>query len=198
MTSPNVVQNGVVTNNPTTPHWGPENYSGLAENAKAAQEYIQKNFGIDNIGGWRASGSVAASDHPKGKALDVMVTPNHRSPEKVALGNKVADFFRTNPNAFGTKYVIWRGQIDNMKGKGWEPYTHPSGSDDTLMHYDHVHISFLAGNGKFTGMGPASSPGDNPVSMAGNLAQGGDFKGLLIIGIIGILGFVIVTSMGLS
>jgi SLT domain-containing protein/phage-related minor tail protein len=127
-------------------NWGPENPSGLAANTAAARDFIMQKWGIRNIGGWRASGSVSASDHPKGKALDVMIA-NYLSATGIAQGNSVADWFVNNANAYGTKYVIWRDRI-NQNG-AWSPYSHPGGNNDTLAHRDHVHLSFLSGNGAF-------------------------------------------------
>lgn len=123
--------------------WGPENPRGNAVNTDAAIAYVKSAFGISDIGGWSASGSVSTSDHPKGKALDCMI-PNYKSPDGIAKGTAIADWFINNPNAFGTKYVIWRDRI-NQNGT-WTPYQHPSGgNDDTLQHRDHVHISLLTG-----------------------------------------------------
>ena len=122
--------------------------SGLAANAAAARDFITATFGITNIGGWRSTGSVPGSDHPLGKALDVMIA-NYLSEQGIALGTRVADWFIQNPNAFGTKYVIWRDRI-NQDGS-WSPYSHPGGNNDTLAHRDHVHLSFLTGDGTFVG-----------------------------------------------
>lgn len=195
---PNTVTNGTVVNTASKPNWGPENYSGNAKNTQAAIDYANKTFaGIDSIGGWRSSGSVAASDHPKGKACDIMLK-DYKSTEGRTNGEKIANWFRSNPDAFGTKYVIYYERIDNMDGKGWVPYSHPSGNDDTYAHRNHVHVSFLSGEGEFTGMGPATSSGDNPVSMAGLNASAGNWSGLVIIGIIGIIGVVVVINGGLS
>lgn len=195
---PNTVTNGAVVNTTSKPNWGPENYSGNAKNTQAAIDWAKANLpGIASIGGWRSSGSVAASDHPKGKACDIMLK-DYKSTEGRANGEKIANWFRSNPNAFGTKYVIYYDRIDNMGGKGWEPYSHPSGSDDTLQHRDHVHVSFLSGEGEFTGMGAASSSGDNPVNMAGLNASAGNWSGLVIIGIIGVIGIMVVINGGLS
>jgi hypothetical protein len=146
-------------------NWGPVNMSGFAANTAAAKAYIEQHFsGVSSIGGLYG-GSVAGSDHPYGKALDVMIA-NYASREGIAAGTRIADWFRTNVNAFGSKYVIWRDQIDNLRGAGWQPYSHPGGNNDTLAHRDHVHLSFLTGSGEFTGQ-PVSARGDD------NPAKGG-------------------------
>lgn len=155
-------------------NWGPENYAGLASNTAAARDFIQKQWGINNIGGWSPSGSVSTSDHPKGKALDVMIA-NYLSAAGIAQGTSVADWFINNPNSFGTKYVIWRDRIN--QGGAWSPYSHPSGNNDTLQHRDHVHISFLSGAGEFAGQ----PVGDTPKNLFEGLgaAVRSKFAGLL-------------------
>ncbi len=129
-------------------NWGPAtDGSSLAANTQAARDFIVKTWGITNIGGVYG-GSVPGSDHPIGKALDVMIA-NYLSAAGIAQGTSVADWFVGHPNAFGTKYVIWRDRIN--QGGSWAPYQHPSGSNDTLQHRDHVHLSFLTGGGQFNG-----------------------------------------------
>lgn len=94
-------------------------------------ELLGSKFGISNIGGWRAQGSVPGSDHPKGLALDLMTRSKN-------VGDRLADYAVANYKALGIKYVIWWRQIWTP-GKGWKPYSGPS------PHTDHVHVSF---NGK--------------------------------------------------
>jgi hypothetical protein len=120
-------------------NYGPSSSSGLAGNAQAAQRFIQQNFGINNIGGF-GGGSVSGSDHPKGKALDVMIA-NYQSSSGISQGNSVAQWFINNPAAYGTKYIIWRDRI--WQNGVWSAYSHPSMNNDTGAHRDHVHISFL-------------------------------------------------------
>lgn len=119
-------------------NYGPPNYSGLAGNASAARDFVMRTFGISNIGGF-GGGSVSGSDHPKGKAIDVMI-PNYSSSGGIQQGTNIAQWFINNPASFGTKYVIWRDRI--WENGSWSPYSHPSGNNDTLQHRDHVHISF--------------------------------------------------------
>jgi hypothetical protein len=128
--------------------YGPENMSGNAINTQAAIDFIKRMFGLTDVWGWRAAGSVAGSDHPKGKAIDAMI-PDYRSSAGISLGTRLADWFIQNPGNFGTKYVIWRDRI-NQNG-AWSPYSHPGGGNDTLAHRDHVHISLLTGMAAATG-----------------------------------------------
>lgn len=116
----------------------------LAANTAAAVAHVRDTFGISNIG--TLGNRPNKSDHPLGKALDVMIADWSR-PAGIAKGNAVATFFATNPKAFGTKYVIWRDRINS--GQGWEPYGHPNGptNNPTLQHRDHVHVSLYDGGG---------------------------------------------------
>jgi hypothetical protein len=112
----------------------------LSANTAAAVNFIRQAFGIGNIG--TLGNRPNASDHPFGKALDAMI-PNWQSSAGISKGNQIASYFVNNPGRFGTKYVIWRDQINS--GRGWAPYTHPNGptSNPTLRHMDHVHVSLL-------------------------------------------------------
>jgi len=108
-----------------------------------AAELLGDMFGIRRIGGWRATGSVPNSDHPKGLALDMMTSSK-------AVGDRLAAYAIANYKALGIKYVIWYRRIWHP-GKGWKKYTGPS------SHTDHVHLSFnsAAGSGKPSGIGSA-------------------------------------------
>lgn len=99
-------------------------------------EEISAFSGVTNVGGWRAVGSVPGSDHPKGLALDFMV-------ENKAKGDQIAAYAIANEDRLDITYIIWYERW-RQNGKDWEPYTHPSGSNDTLAHKDHVHLSFAA------------------------------------------------------
>lgn len=144
--------------------WGPAtDGSRLADNTQAAKNFITGKWGITDIGGVYG-GSVPGSDHPVGKALDVMIA-NYKSAAGIAQGTSVADWFVNNPQAFGTKYVIWRDRIN--QGGTWTPYSHPSGNDDNLQHRNHVHLSFLTGAGQFSGQ----PVGDTNKSMSGFLGD---------------------------
>lgn len=113
----------------------------VSANTAAAVAFVKQTFGLGSVGtlGNRSN----KSDHPLGKALDAMI-PGWQSLTGVGLGNKVASHFIGNPDQFGTKYVIWRDQINS--GAGWKPYTHPSDKsrrNPTLQHRDHVHVSLF-------------------------------------------------------
>lgn len=106
------------------------NLGAVKSHVRAAAEEISARFQISNIGGWRATGSVPGSDHPKGLALDVMT---------VSKGNLVANWVIANSARLSVTYIIWNRRI--WKNGKWSPYSGPS------PHTDHVHISFAPGPG---------------------------------------------------
>jgi TP901 family phage tail tape measure protein len=118
--------------------WPPAQQGRVAANTAAAVEFVRRTWGINNIG--TLGSRPNKSDHPMGKALDVMI-PGWSSSTGNALGDEIARWFVSNAGAFGTKHVIWDDEINN--GSGWRPYTHPNGatSNPTLRHLDHVHVS---------------------------------------------------------
>ena len=118
--------------------WPPARMGVLSPNTAAAVQFVRQNWGINNIG--TVGSRPNKSDHPMGKALDIMI-PDWATPGGIAMGNNIARWFVTNPAAFGTKLVIWRDQYN--RGGGWRPYTHPLGptKNPTLRHMDHVHVS---------------------------------------------------------
>lgn len=117
----------------------------LEGNARAARDFTKKNWpDVLSIGGYRESGSVATSDHPKGLAIDIMICPGGKEPttEQVALGNSIAYWFTQNPDVFGTKYVIWNNmQYTSSQSKPYQRNDRGQGGV-TLGHRDHVHVSF--------------------------------------------------------
>jgi septal ring factor EnvC (AmiA/AmiB activator) len=120
---------------------GPDtaSYNYLTRNAKRLYGLVERIFDVHSIGGWRPYGSVPGSDHPKGKAIDVMTWSNR------SLGWRIANWAVGNAGALGVKYVIFNGRIWT-RSRGWHAYRHPSdpcNCNPTLRHDDHVHISVL-------------------------------------------------------
>jgi septal ring factor EnvC (AmiA/AmiB activator) len=116
-------------------------YQRLTPTAKRLYGLVTRIFDIHAIGGWRPSGSVPGSDHPRGRALDVFVS--YPSAQGRALGWRVANWAAGNAWALDVKYVIFNGRIWTG-GEGWHAYRHPSdpcNCNPTLRHDDHVHIS---------------------------------------------------------
>jgi septal ring factor EnvC (AmiA/AmiB activator) len=120
---------------------GPDtaSYNYLTRNAKRLYGLVERIFDVHSIGGWRPYGSVPGSDHPKGRAIDVMTWSNR------SLGWRIANWAVGNRGALGVKYVIFNGRIWT-RSRGWHAYRHPSdpcNCNPTLRHDDHVHISVL-------------------------------------------------------
>jgi len=114
-------------------------YNYLTPNAKRVYGLVVRIFDVHSIGGWRPYGSVPGSDHPKGRAIDVMTWSNR------SLGWRIANWAVGNAWALDIKYVIFNGRIWT-RSRGWHGYRHPSdpcNCNPTLRHDDHVHISVL-------------------------------------------------------
>jgi peptidoglycan hydrolase CwlO-like protein len=114
-------------------------YNYLTPNTKRVYGLVERIFDVHSIGGWRPYGSVPGSDHPRGRAIDVMTWSNR------SLGWRIANWAAGNAWALGVKYVIFNGRIWT-RSRGWHGYRHPSdpcNCNPTLRHDDHVHISVL-------------------------------------------------------
>jgi peptidoglycan hydrolase CwlO-like protein len=118
-----------------------DSYQRLTPTAKRLYGLVVRIFDVHAIGGWRPSGSVPGSDHPHGRAIDVMVA--YPSSDGRALGWRIATWAAGNAWALDVSYVIFNGRIWTP-GRGWHGYRHPSdpcNCNPTLRHDDHVHIS---------------------------------------------------------
>jgi hypothetical protein len=114
-------------------------YNYLTANGKRIYGLVERIFDVHSIGGWRPYGSVPGSDHPRGRAIDVMTWSNR------SLGWRIANWAVANAWALDVKYVIFNGRIWT-RSRGWHGYRHPSdpcNCNPTLRHDDHVHISVL-------------------------------------------------------
>lgn len=117
---------------------------------RAVAKEISQRFGLAPalITGWRKTGSVPNSDHPRGLALDVMAP---------LIGNQISTWAINNAARLGITYIIWNRQI--WQGGKWSRYSGPS------PHTDHVHLSFSATPG---------SGGANVDSGESNIGGNGD------------------------
>ncbi|WP_232376330.1 lytic transglycosylase domain-containing protein [Amycolatopsis aidingensis] len=84
------------------------------------------------------------SDHPKGRACDIMFNPH--DPASVADGWRVANWLTTRQATLAVRYLIWHGQYWSADNPTWRPYHSrpygcPNPTNLTGCHYDHVHIS---------------------------------------------------------
>lgn len=124
---------------------------------RAAEEFVTAFPAFTGvIGGYRATGSVANSDHPKGLAIDVMES-------NIPVANKYANWFLANGARLGVTYVIHNRQIFFLSKGKWEPYSGPS------PHTDHVHVSFT----------PAGGDPNAPVSNLGQTGSAMDMAGCI-------------------
>ena len=103
------------------------NNKGLGDNASKVCSAVRSNFGITNIGGYRAGGG----DHGSGRAVDVMVSGS--------TGDAVAQWAINNMGAYNISYVIWKQRIWLAGSSGWRSMEDRGSA--TANHYDHVHIS---------------------------------------------------------
>jgi hypothetical protein len=103
------------------------------------KQLITQQFGVTSIGGWRPVDPHRDSDHPRGKAIDVMLLPI--GPESRALGDRLVAWLQANAGPLRIKYVIWQQRVwmPARAGAGWR-LMEDRGSP-TQNHLDHVHIS---------------------------------------------------------
>ncbi len=101
-----------------------------------AAQFLGCAFGQPEMLGVGSRGG--ASDHPDGKALDLMTSDRSR-------GDAIAECALANADELGVTYVIWQQRMNT--GSGWEAMEDRGGA--TANHMDHVHISFddSAGSG---------------------------------------------------
>jgi hypothetical protein len=94
---------------------------------------------------WDAHVWNPTSDHPKGRACDVMVGADARRAASARVrGDQIANWTIQNAGTSGVKYVIWYGKIWNSDTGQWTPYGGGGiydPNDATGGHYDHVHVS---------------------------------------------------------
>jgi len=134
---------------------------GLTPDALRVLRCVQQTFGDHTYGGLGERSNNPTSDHPVGRAVDVLIA-GWDTPTGKAHGTSVATWVTGHAAALGVSYVIWDAQIWNADDPeaGWQPYTHPSGgSGPTLAHRDHVHISVHGNAGTDVGGGAVSAAG---------------------------------------
>lgn len=116
---------------------------GLTPDAVLVLRCVQASFGDHTYHGVGERTDNPASDHPSGRAVDVMIA-GWDTPAGNQEGTAIAHWVRDHAAELGVTYVIWDARIwsSARTDDGWRPYRHPSGSSDpTLDHRDHVHIS---------------------------------------------------------
>jgi hypothetical protein len=108
------------------------NLKGVSPTTSKAADYFGSKYGIKTIGGI-GPGSVPGSDHPKGRAIDLMI--NNLGSRGTNTGTAMANDIIAHYKEWNVKYVIWNRYIWHP-GRGWTKYSGPS------AHTDHVHVSF--------------------------------------------------------
>jgi hypothetical protein len=105
----------------------------------------RKNLGTLSMSCWDAHVWNPTSDHPRGKACDIMVgTDARQSSPARARGDQIANWAVKTAGQTGVRYVIWYGKIWSARRGTWIPYNGGgvySPTDATGGHYDHVHVS---------------------------------------------------------
>jgi len=97
------------------------------------------------LGCWDQHAWNPASDHPLGRACDVMFA--HPDPDAIARGWALANHLVANQAELGIRYLIWQGRFWSASSPlAWTEYRSgvygcPDPADVTGCHYDHVHIS---------------------------------------------------------
>ncbi|MGB6244601.1 transglycosylase family protein [Gordonia sp. (in: high G+C Gram-positive bacteria)] len=94
---------------------------------------------LQTIGGWRADGG-GFSDHPDGRAADIMMPNSGRDPKNVDLGNRIQRYVMANKALFKVDYTIWRQYYQPAAGAG---NVMEDRGDWTQNHFDHVHVTLL-------------------------------------------------------
>ncbi len=113
-----------------------KNYGRLTSRAKKVANKIRYEWRkIKVIGGWRA-GSSYSSDHPAGRAIDVML-PSWK--KNATLGYSIAKYFARHAKKYKVHYVIFRQKIWTVQNPHWRKMSNRGGA--TANHFDHVHIS---------------------------------------------------------
>ncbi|QNE21832.1 hypothetical protein F1D05_32840 [Kribbella qitaiheensis] len=102
-------------------------------------------LGTLSLSCWDAHVWNPTSDHPKGRACDVMVGADARkSPTAKAKGDQIANWAVQTAGQTGIHYVIWYGKIWSARRGTWIPYNGGgvyNPTDATGGHFDHVHVS---------------------------------------------------------
>ncbi|MFF1820455.1 hypothetical protein ACFVWG_24335 [Kribbella sp. NPDC058245] len=145
---------GLINGQPIAGHWPPEQQSvpdptgtgGMLTPRTAAWVAKAKaSLGDLSMSCWDAHLWNPTSDHPKGKACDVMVGGDARkAPAKRARGDAIANWTIQTAATTGVRYVIWYGRIWSARTGAWRPYNGGgiyNPTDATGGHYDHVHVS---------------------------------------------------------
>ncbi|WP_240489734.1 transglycosylase SLT domain-containing protein [Actinomadura atramentaria] len=117
----------------------------LTPTMRSAKADIQSRIkGFPSVGCLRPGDP---QDHGKGMACDFMTSRigKRSTGSEEALGDRTAAYAIANASRLGIKYVIWKQRIFNISrgDKKWRRMG--DRGSITQNHYDHVHISVVAG-----------------------------------------------------
>jgi hypothetical protein len=136
---------GCATTTLTDPGAGPQGADGLRPRAENVKAIALKRWpsAVSSVGGYSyrlISGTGTLSDHATGRAADIMLGADYKSPSQREAGFAISRYFADNAKALGVKYVIYYDEIND--GSGWRPYSHPGGvKNDVFQHRNHIHVS---------------------------------------------------------
>ena len=110
--------------------------------AKTIVRTIRAEFPqIKTMYGWRVS-SAYSSDHPSGRAIDIMI-PSYKTSTGKKLGDTIALYLQKNHKKLHIHYLIWRQRSWNVERDtattAWKKMENRG--SDTQNHMDHVHVS---------------------------------------------------------
>jgi endonuclease/exonuclease/phosphatase family metal-dependent hydrolase len=143
---PLVVATTAGANNGCPPTRSPAE-TGLTPDALLVFRSVEARFGTHSYVGVGDRPNNPDSDHPSGRAVDVMIEA-WETPAGIDHGTRIAAWIRDHARELGVTHIIWRKQIWSTGDTGWRPYTHPSGrGGPTLDHFDHVHVSVAGTRG---------------------------------------------------
>lgn len=92
-----------------------------------------------SYGGRRYSSAIGCrSDHYTGNAIDIMTNTKGVSS---ADGTQLAQWLAQHHEQLKVKYIIWEQKVWRPKNPVWKKMG--DRGNDTLNHYDHVHVSVL-------------------------------------------------------
>jgi peptidase M23-like protein len=133
---------------------------GLTPDALRVLRCVDDRFGRHTYLGVGERASNPTSDHPTGRAVDIMIDR-----WRTRLGNvegwRIARWVADNAAGLGVTYVIFDGRIWSTEraDEGWRRYRHPSGAaDPTALHRDHVHVSVAGDSAGQPGLGGRWQP----------------------------------------
>ena len=162
----------------TCPATGMEVEAGLTPDALRVLRCLHDQFpDIHRLAGTGERPSNPDSDHPAGRAVDVLFNPSMPAGTHRLDGDRIATWLVEHATELGVKYVIWWEKIwsADRADEGWRPYEHPSGrDDDTSAHRDHLHVS-VYGDSAGTGDGAWVVPVQGEYRITAGFGQCGTY-----------------------